>query len=62
MVATMACLQEAQRIGGHAAGRLIAAMTAAFTASGPIAEAIARRAAVAAGLLVLAAAVVLRAR
>jgi predicted MFS family arabinose efflux permease len=70
MVATMACLQEAHRIGGHAAGRLIGAMTAAFAlgqlagpltvkASGPIGEAIARPGAVAAALLLLAGAVLL---
>lgn len=70
MVATTACLQEAHRIGGHAAGRLIGAMTAAFalgqlagpltvTASGPIAAAIARPGTIAAGLLVVAAAVLL---
>jgi predicted MFS family arabinose efflux permease len=70
MVATMTCMQEAHRIGGQAAGRLIGAMTAAFalgqlagpltvTASGPIGEAIARPAAAAAALLLLAGTVLL---
>jgi len=61
MVATMACLQQAQRVAGDASGGLIAAMTAAFalgqavgpltvTAAAPLREAIARPSAVAAAL------------
>jgi len=65
MVATMACLQQAQRVAGDASGGLIAAMTAAFalgqavgpltvTAAAPLREAIARPSAVAAALLLVA--------
>ncbi|HEX4584233.1 MAG TPA: YbfB/YjiJ family MFS transporter [Burkholderiaceae bacterium] len=73
MVATMTCMQEAQRIERDAPGGLIAAMTAAFAlgqligpltvTSGPsVRESIAGASAVASGLLLLAGVVLLLSR
>jgi MFS family permease len=73
MVATMSSMQEARRIGGNAPGRLIAAMTAAFAVgqlAGPltvrsgdsVGNALALPSAVAAGVLLLAGAILLTLR
>jgi hypothetical protein len=70
MIATMSCLQEARRIGGDAPGRLIAAMTAAFAvgqlvgpltvgSSNSVGHALALPSAIAAGVLLLAGAILL---